>query len=99
LQQDVDPQVRGLAAEALGQIASSRAIPALLATLEKDHECDQLGHPPSSSAARALNTIVCRVRKIPRWPKDRVQEWPGLRDLDLVKKTAAEIFQESQHAS
>ncbi len=49
---DPDPQVRNTAAYALGGIGDIRAIPALIETLDNDHEFDEMGHSASSCAAR-----------------------------------------------
>ena len=57
LKSDVDPQVRVVAADALGEIGSPAAIPALKEAAARDHEVDQLGFTPSDSAQAALAAI------------------------------------------
>lgn len=58
MREDSDPQVRNTAAYALGGVADPRAIPALIETLENDHEVDELGHTASHHAATALDDIL-----------------------------------------
>jgi HEAT repeat protein len=57
MREDPAPDVRGTAAYALGGIGNTSAIPALQDTLQSDHQCDALGHSPSSAAAAALDEI------------------------------------------
>ena len=57
MKNDSDPQIRGTAAYALGGIGNPRAIPALVETLNNDHEIDELGYSPSSSAETAIHEI------------------------------------------
>lgn len=55
---DRDPQVRNTAAYALGGVGDPSAIPALIETLDNDHEFDELGHSASSCAATSLDDII-----------------------------------------
>jgi HEAT repeat protein len=57
LESDTDPQVRVIAADALGEIGSPAAVPALKEAVARDHEVDQLGFTPSGSAQAALAAI------------------------------------------
>jgi HEAT repeat protein len=93
MKHDPDPQVRGTAAYALGGIRCPSAIPALIETLDSDHEYDHMGHSPSSCAATALDDIAGTnetrikvsetIRKLPQ----------GEPDLDHLKRIALEVFQ------
>jgi len=92
MKSDTDAQVRGTAAYALGGIGHAAAIPALIETLEIDHEYDQLGHSPSWCAATALDDILktnhTRVRIT-----DRLCTMPAKApDLDLLKAQAMEFY-------
>ena len=58
LRSDPEPGVRGQAAYSLGHIGCPAAILDLLEALDHDHECDELGHSPSSVSATALDEIL-----------------------------------------
>jgi HEAT repeat protein len=57
LKSDVDPQVRVIAADALGRIGSPTAVPALKEVAARDHGVDRLGFRASDAAQAALAAI------------------------------------------
>jgi hypothetical protein len=77
----------------LGGIGSPEAIPALLATLDSDNECDQLGYSPSFCAAGALDDILgtneTRIKV-----SDSVRRLPDSDpDIDRLKQLALAFYQ------
>jgi hypothetical protein len=94
LRRDPDPQVRGTAAYALGGIGSPAAIPSLLAALGSDHECDRLGHSPSSCAATALDDILGTHETRLRMAGGLCRMAAGEPDLDRLRRLATELFQQ-----
>jgi hypothetical protein len=91
MKEDPDPQVRGTAAYALGGIGCVKAIPALIATLDADHECDQLGYPPSSCAASALDDILGTSETRIKVSDSICKLRSGEPDLDKLKETAFSV--------
>lgn len=57
MKSDPSPQVRGIAAYALGGIGNNKATPALKETAKNDHEVDQVGYTPSFCAQEAIKDI------------------------------------------
>jgi PBS lyase HEAT-like repeat len=86
--------VRGTAAYALGGIGSPAAIPALLAVLGSDNEADELGHTPSGSAATALDDILGTSQARIKLSESLCTMRPGEPDLDLLRQTATERYQQ-----
>lgn len=70
LQQDSDPQVRGVAAGGLGQIGAVEALPELYRTQQTDHEQDELGYTPAGQAVDAMTNVLKAwvLRRIPGTP-------------------------------
>ena len=60
LKVDLDPQVRGVAADALGRVGGVEVLPDLYRTWQHDHEEDQQGHSPSSYAAAGIIDLLQR---------------------------------------
>jgi hypothetical protein len=93
MKEDPDPQVRGTAAYALGGIGCPKAIPALVATLDADHEFDQLGHSPSSCAAGALDDILGTNETRIKLSDSLSTLSPREPDLAKIKETAMRVYQ------
>ena len=93
LRDDPDSQVRNYAAGALGHIGSRAVIPALLRTMDSDHEMDIHGHSPSHCAAMALDDLLetnfTRIKVSESTCKMR----PGPPDLDALRKRAMEEYE------
>jgi HEAT repeat protein len=94
LKRDVDPQVRGTAAYALGGIGSPAAIPSLLAALGSDNEYDIQGHSPSSCAATALDDILGTHETRIDLGGGLCRMAPGKPDLDRLRRLAEELFEQ-----
>jgi hypothetical protein len=60
LQKDPRPQVRVVAASALGGIGSFQAVRALVEAEQNDHKLDSLGHSASSASTVAISRILMR---------------------------------------
>jgi HEAT repeat protein len=90
---DPDPQVRNTAAYALGGVGDPWAIPALIETLDKDHEVDDLGHCASSSAATALDDILQTNHTRIKLADDLCTMQRKQLDLGLLKTEAMELYQ------
>jgi len=96
LRSDPDPQVRGLAARALGHIGSRAAISALLRTVDGDHEPDIQCHTPSHCAAMALDDLLGTNYTRIRVSESTCTIRPGGPDLDGLRRRALEEYEESQ---
>ena len=92
LKSDSDPQVRGQAVSALGRRRSARAIPSLLAALEKDKEVDALGFTPSFLAAQALDDILGTQETRIKYSDGICQMAPWEPDMESLKKRAQECY-------
>jgi HEAT repeat protein len=94
LQGDVDAQVRGTAAHALGGIGSLAAIPSLLVAMESDQELDMHGYSPSFCSAHALDDILgtneMRIRLSEGLCKMRAHP----PDLERLKRIARETYED-----
>ncbi|MBN9117850.1 MAG: HEAT repeat domain-containing protein [Planctomycetes bacterium] len=88
LAHDPDPALRGIAAYALGGIGSPAAIPDLLDVMASDHEFDNLGHQPSTTAATALDAILAAERQ--RGYTERTAE-EGAEEPDLARLREAAL--------
>ncbi len=62
MKNDLDPQIRGTAAYALGGVGNLEVIPVLLNTFNNDHEFDELGYSPSFCAEQAIDEIQRKIR-------------------------------------
>ena len=89
---DTDPQVRNTAAYALGGIGDPIAIPALIETLDNDHEFDELGHSASSCAATSLDEILKSNHTRIKLSDNLCTMQPEPLDLDLLKAEAMEFY-------
>lgn len=58
LRNDIDPQVRSVAASGLKGIGDVSVIPELVESENNDHEIDRLGYAPSQSARQAISEIL-----------------------------------------
>ena len=94
LRSDLDAQVRGTAAHALGTIGSPAAIPALLAAMEADHELDMHGHSASSVAAGALDDILGTNETRIRLGNGLKTMREGPPDLERLMRIARETYDE-----
>jgi hypothetical protein len=92
MKSDPDPQVRNTAAYALGGIGDPVAIPALIQTLDNDHQVDELGYTASSCAATALDNIIGTNHTRIKLPGGFCTMAPGKPDLDLLKAQAMEVY-------
>jgi hypothetical protein len=73
---DADSQIRGVAANVLGQIGALEALPDLHHTCQTDLEYDELGHRPSSQAEDAISSVLREwgLRKIQGTPAKTFRE-------------------------
>jgi HEAT repeat protein len=89
---DPDPMVRNTAAYALGGIGDPIPIPALIETLDNDHEYDELGYSASSTAATALDNILRTNHTRIKISGTLCTMQPEPLDLELLKAEAMELY-------
>jgi HEAT repeat protein len=89
---DPSPMVRNTAAYALGGIADPAAIPALIETVDNDHEPDELGHTASGCAQTALDNILKTDHTRIKFADGLCTMQPKRLDLDELKAEAMELY-------
>lgn len=89
---DPVPMVRNTAAYALGGVGDPAAIPALIETLENDHEPDELGHTASGCAQTALDNILKTNHTRIKFADGLCTLQPEPLDLDKLKAEAMELY-------
>ena len=96
MQTDPDPTVRNTAAYALGGIGDPSAIPALIKTLDEDHEFDELGYSASWCAATALDDIIKTNHTRIKLSDNLCTMTRTKPDLVLLKAQALEFYRKQQ---
>ncbi len=94
LKSDQDPNVRGLAAMALGRIGGPAVIPAFLSTMASDHEVNENGHTPSHCAAMALDDILGTEETRIKVSESVCKMREGEPDLDRLRRLAEQRYQQ-----
>jgi len=89
---DPNPMVRNTATYGLGGIGDPVAIPALIETLDTDHELDELGHTAGGCAATALDNILQTNHTRIRLADGLCTVQPRKTDLDMLKQQAMELY-------
>jgi HEAT repeat protein len=93
LETDLDPTVRNTAAYALGGIGSPAAIPALIRTMNNDHEVDELGHTPSFAAMTALDDILGTEETRLKLSESLRQMAPSPPDIDRLRLLTTKLYE------
>ena len=84
--------VRNTAAYALGGIGDPVAIPALIETLDNDHERDELGYSASGCVATALDNILKTNHTRIKFADSLCTMQPDPVDFEFLKAEAMGLY-------